>query len=81
MYLTSNNIKFTSYDNTNEVVNELFEPICSIYQEKLETLMRESEFNFDAVQVMYCKCYKVDFKRSDSYIDSLYWTKNKKATI
>ena len=75
MHLTSNNIKFTSYDNANEVVNELFDPICSIYQGKLETLMRGSDFNFDTVQLMYCKCYKVDFKRRDSYIDSLYWIK------
>ena len=30
---------------------------------------------------MYCKCQKVNFKRSGSYIDSPVWIKKIKATI
>ena len=37
MHSTSDNIKFTSYNDANQVVNELFEPLCSKYQDKLET--------------------------------------------
>ena len=37
MHSKSNNIKFTSYNNTNEVVDELFESLFSTYQENLET--------------------------------------------
>ena len=43
--------------------------------------MRESDFIFDSVQIMYYKCHKVNFKRGGAYIDSPDWIKNKKATI
>ena len=43
--------------------------------------MRGSDFIFDSVQLMYCKCHKVNFKRSGLYTDSPDWIKNKKATI
>ena len=36
MYLNSDNIKFTSYSEVNEVANELFKPLLSKYQEHLE---------------------------------------------
>ena len=36
MYSTSNNIKFTTYNDVNEVVNELFESLRSKYQDNLE---------------------------------------------
>ena len=28
------------------------------------------EFIFDSAHLMYCKCYKVNFRRGGSYIDS-----------
>ena len=39
-----------SYDNANQVVNELFESLLSRYQIGLETSMRESDFLFESVQ-------------------------------
>ena len=38
--MKSDNIKFTSYNGTNEVVNEFFQPFHSKYQDNLETQMR-----------------------------------------
>ena len=73
MYSTSNNIKLTSYNDANEVVNKLFESLLSRYQDNLETLMRQRDFIFDSVQLMYYKCLKVSFKGSGSYIDSPDW--------
>ena len=70
MYSTSGNIKFTSYSNPNEVVNELFQSRRSKYQDNLETSMRGSDFIFDSVQLMRYKFYKVNFKRGSSYIES-----------
>ena len=78
---TSNNIKSTSYNDANEVVNKLFESLRSRYQENLEIWMRGSDFIFDSVQIMYCKYHKLNFKYGGSYIDFPDWTKNKKATI
>ena len=66
MHSRSDNIKFTSYN----VVDELFESICSRYERNLETSMRGSDFIFYSVQLMYCKCHKVNFRRCGSYIDS-----------
>ena len=37
MRSTSDNIKFTFYNHANQVINELFESLCSKYQDKLET--------------------------------------------
>ena len=50
---TSDNIKFKSYKDANEVVDELFESLPSSYQGYLETSMRGSDFIFDSVKLMY----------------------------
>ena len=40
--------------------------------------MKESDFVFDSVQVMYYKCHKVNFERGSSYVDFSGWIKQKK---
>ena len=50
------------YDNTNEVVDKLFESLLSRYQIGLETLMRRNDFTFDSIQFLYYKCHKINFK-------------------
>ena len=81
MHSTSDNVKFTSYNDANEVVNEPFESLRLRYQDNSETSMRRNDFIFDSVQVMYYKCHKVNFKRGGSYIGSPDWIKKKKTTI
>ena len=49
MHSMSNNMKFTSYNDPNEVVNENFESLRSRYEIDLEKLMRGSDFIFDSV--------------------------------
>ena len=78
MHSRSNNIKFTSYNDVNEVNDELFDSLRSRYQVNLKTSMRRSDFIFDSVQLMYYKCHKVNFGRRGSYIDSPEWIKKKK---
>ena len=63
MHSKSYNIEFMSYDNANEVANELFESLLSRYQIGLEKSMRRSDFIFELVQLLYCKCHKIYFKR------------------
>ena len=70
MHSKSNNIKFTSYNNAIKVVDELFESLRSRFQRNIEISMRGSDFIFDWVQLIYCKCHKVNFRRGGSYIDS-----------
>ena len=39
--------------------------------------MKESDFIFYLVQLMYYRCHKVHFKSGGSYIDSPDWIKGK----
>ena len=77
MHSRSSNTKFASYNDTNEVVDKLFESLHSKYEENLKTSMRGSDFIFDSVQMMYCKCCKVNFRRGSSYIYYPHWMKKK----
>ena len=79
MHSNSDNMKLTTYNDSNEVVNELLESLCSKYQDNLETSMKGSDFIFDSVQLMYCNCHKVNCKCGDSHIDSPDWIKRKKS--
>ena len=81
MHSKSDNIKFSCYDDANDIVNELFDSLHSRYQMSLETSMRGSDFIFDSVQLLYQRYCKVKFRRGDLYIDSPDWIKKKKATI
>ena len=81
MYSTSDNIKFTSYNDVNEVINEIFESLLSKYQNNLEKSIRGTDFIFDLVKLMHDKCHKVNHKRCGSYIDSPDRIKNKKTMI
>ena len=74
---SSDNIKFTSYSDANDVMDRHFKPLRSIYQVNLETSMKGSDFIFDSVQILYYKCHKVNFSRGGSYIDSPDWVKKK----
>ena len=56
------------YDNANKVVDELSEPLLSLYQIGLKTSTSRSDFTFDSVQMLYYKCYKINVKRGESYI-------------
>ena len=58
MHWRSNNIKRPSYNDANEVVDELFETLRSRYHGNLETSMRGSDFLFDLIQLMYYKYHK-----------------------
>ena len=81
MHSASDNIKFTPYNDANEVVDDLFESLCSKYEDDLDTSIKEMIFFFYSVQLMYYKFHKVSFKRGGSYIDYPDCTKNKKAII
>ena len=52
MHSNIDNIKFTSYNDASEAVNELFESLRSKYQDNLETSIKGSDFVFDSAQLM-----------------------------
>ena len=70
MHSKTDSIKLTSYNDANEVVDEVFHSLRSRYQENLETSIRETESIFNSVQLLYYKRHKVIFRRGRSYIHS-----------
>ena len=80
MHSKSNNIKFTSYNNENEVVDKLFVSFRSKCQGILETSMRRNYFIVDSIQLMYYKFHDVNFRRGGSYIDSPEFIRKEKVT-
>ena len=53
---------------------EVDESLLSRYQIGLETSIKESDFIFDSVQLLYYKCHKINFKRSGSFSCFQYGT-------
>ena len=52
-----------------EVIKELFNSLKKRYQNNLKS-MKSIAFVFDYVQLLYCKCHKINPNCSRSYIDS-----------
>ena len=64
----------------NNNIEIMIDSLRTRYQNNLKS-MKGSEFVFDYVHLLYCKCYKTNPKHGESYIDFPDWIKNKKATI
>ena len=67
-------------NETDEVIEKLFESLLQNYQKDLEESMRGSEFNFGSVDLLYYHLQKIILKRGESYIDSPEWLNNKKSS-
>ena len=81
MHAKSNNVEIMMGSKTNEIIEELFKSFVQRYQEGLEESMRGGEFIFDSADALYYDFNKITLSRGGSYIDSLEWLKNEKATI
>ena len=81
MHSGSDNIELMINDKEDEVIEELFQSILSRYQIGLETSMEGSEFIFYFVNLLQCKCHRINFKCGGSYINHPDWIKNKKTAI
>ena len=81
MHTKSNNIEIMMGNETDDITEKLFESRLQKYQEGLEESVKESEFYFDSVNLLYCNLQKTSLKQiGSSYIDSPKWLKNKKTT-
>ena len=67
------------YDKTDELIEKFFESLLNRCQIGLETSMISSDFIIDYVNLLHCKCHKINLKRSGSYIDSPDWIKKQKS--
>ena len=81
MHTKSHNIEIMMGNETNKIIEVLFESLLQRYWVGLEGSLRGSEFIFDSVNSLCYKLHKISLNRGGSYIDSPKWLKNKKATI
>ena len=81
MRAKSNNVEIMMGSEIDEIIEYLFESFSERYQEGLEESMRGIEFIFDSADALHYDLNKVSLSGGRSYIDSLEWLKNKKATI
>ena len=77
MHSKSDNIEIVIYNKGDKVIQELFESFLFRYQTDLEELIKDSDFIFDCINLLYYKCHKIDGKRGRSYIDSPDWIEKK----
>ena len=80
IYTKTCNIDIMEGDETDEIIEELFEYLLQNYQKELEGSHRGSEFIFDTIDLFCYYLQNVDLKRSGWYSDSPKWLKNKKIT-
>ena len=77
----SDNIDILMGSETNNIIKEVFKSIIQKYQEGLEQSIRESEFIFESVNLLYYRLQRISLKRGGSYLDFPKWLKKKKPTI
>ena len=69
MHSKSNNIEIMISDETDEIIDKLFNSLKNRYQNNLQS-MRGREFAYDHVQLLHYKCHKINLNRGGSCIDS-----------
>ena len=69
MHSKSDNIEIMIGNDTNEIIKNLSNLPLKRYQKGLEEAMRGSDFVFDYVESLNYIFYKIDMKRSGSYIE------------
>ena len=80
IHLKSDNMEIMINDEADEVIKELFDSLKKRSQNNIES-MKDSEFVFGYVHLLYYKCHKINLNRGGLYTGTPDWIKNKKATI
>ena len=68
-------------NETDEILEELFQSLLQRCQKDLEEKIRGSESVFDCIDLLYYKLHKISLNKGGLYINSPEWIKNKNATI
>ena len=79
MHTKSHNIEIMMGNETDEIIEKLFESLLQNYQKDLEESMRGSGFVRDSIDLLCYHLQKIGLKRDGSFIDSSEWLTNKKA--
>ena len=71
MHSKSDNMEILIGNETDEIIEDLFDSLLQRYQKGLEESMNGSEFVFDNVDSLYYKLHKISLNRDRSYVDPL----------
>ena len=80
-YVNSNNEEIRIGDNTNDIIDKLYESFLNNYQKEEQILRNGSNYTFESVDILGIHFHDIKLKRGKSYIKSPEWIANKKATI
>ena len=81
LHIKSNNIEVIIGNETDEIIEELFESLLQRCQEGLEESMRGRYLFYNGVDLLYYKLHEISLNRGGLYVDSPKWLKYKKAII
>lgn len=79
MHSKNDSIEFMIGSKTDEIINELSEPLLIRYQLSLEESVKGSDNIFDSINGMYYKCNKINLNRIGLYINSPVWVNKEKS--
>ena len=57
-------------NETDDIINKIFESFLQRYQEGLEETMKRRDFALDSVDLLYYHLHKISLKRSKLYVGS-----------
>ena len=77
----SDNVEITIGCETGDIIKKRFKSFMKNYQKNLEEKVKDSNFVFESVDLLYYSFHKTTLKRGRSYIKSPKWLRNKEATI
>ena len=81
LHTNSDNIGILIGNETDDIIDELYNSLLQRYKKSLEESMKGSEFIFDIADLLHYKSHGISLNRGGSYIDFPEWLKNKKETI
>ena len=65
MHAKSDNIEIMIGNETDQIIEKLFETLLQRYQEGLEESVKRSEFIFDNIDILYYNLNKISLNRGD----------------
>ena len=77
----SDNEEIRSGNETDDIINRLIKSFLTNYQNEKKILRNGSNFVFESADLLSYHIHKTKLKRGKSYIKSLEWIINKRATI
>ena len=80
-YVKSKNIECHLSDNSEDILNQLFDSLLKYFNDKLLICRTDSSYVFENVEGISIHFHKIDLRRGSSYIPTPEWLENKKAAI